>query len=88
MTGFLRAAEDFLADSKNAQNRVATRFGLAYDAAYALAHAALRSHDLRPTQDKGHRFIVFQCLVHTANAPPEVWVTLSKAHNRRNASVY
>ena len=86
--GFLASARELLTDSQNSQLSAASRFRLAYDAAYALAHAALRAHGLRPSQEKGHRAIVFQCLAHTVGAAPDIWATLSKAHSRRNASVY
>lgn len=86
--GFLAAAKSRLADSKNAQISFAGRFSLAYDAAYALALLALRANGFRPAEGKGHRFIVFQCLAHTVGVPSAIWASLSKAHEKRNASVY
>lgn len=86
--GFLASANALLADSKNINLSSPGRFSLAYDATYALALIALRLHDLRPAEGKGHRFIVFQCLAHTIDAPAEIWASLGKAHNKRNASVY
>jgi hypothetical protein len=65
-----------------------SRFALAYDAAHALALAALRAHDKRPTQEKGHRAVVFQTLGTTVGAPDKVWSTLDTYHARRNRSEY
>ncbi len=60
------------------------RFDLAYNAAHALALAALRSHGYRATK----RYIVFQVLPHTLNLGPEVWRVLAKCHDLRNRGEY
>jgi hypothetical protein len=86
--GFLTGARDYLRDSRNPANSAAGRFQLAYGAAHALALAALRIHGYRPAQGKGHRAIVFQTLPLTVGADESIWVTLDKAHTRRNASEY
>jgi uncharacterized protein (UPF0332 family) len=86
--GFLDGARTYLQDSKNLGNSAASRFQLAYSAAHALALVALRAHGYRPAQAKGHRAIVFQTLPLTVGADESIWVTLDKAHTRRNTSEY
>jgi hypothetical protein len=50
-----------IADAANASVSLEGRFDLAYNAAHALALAALRYHGYRPA----NRYIVFQALPHT-----------------------
>jgi len=88
IAGFLSGAADALGDSKQPHLSVSGHFKLAYDAAHALALVALRAHDYRPAQGPGHRRIVFQSLQHTVHAPAELWRTLDKYHDKRNASEY
>ena len=57
---------------------------MAYNAAHALALAALRWHGYRASK----RYIVFQVLPHTLGLGPEVWRVLSKCHDVRNISEY
>ena len=83
----LESAETQLRDSRNASLGAASRFLLAYNAAHALALAALRSAGYRPSS-AGHRKIIFQVLDATAGAPPELWRALDRYHDRRNASEY
>lgn len=83
----LASAEAQLRDSRNPSNSAPSRFILAYNAAHALALAALRSAGYRPSS-AGHRKIIFQVLATTAGAPPELWLALDKYHDRRNASEY
>ena len=59
--GLLRSGRTRLNDALNAANALESRFTLAYDAAHALALAALRWHGYR--SDK--RYLVFQTLKHT-----------------------
>lgn len=61
-----------------------SRFDLAYNAAHALALAALRKHGYRST----NRYIVFQVLPQTTGLGPEVWRILSKCHDQRNLAEY
>ena len=61
-----------------------SRFDLAYNASHALALAALRSHGYRSSG----RYLVFQCLEHTLNIPPEQWRVLDDAHRKRNNAQY
>ena len=61
-----------------------SRFDLAYNAAHALALAALRFLGYR----SGLRYLVFQCLQHTIDLPPEQWRILDQAHRKRNLAEY
>jgi hypothetical protein len=49
-----------------------------------MALAALRWNGYR----SGNRYLVFQCLQHTAGLGPEVWRVLSLCHDRRNRAEY
>lgn len=60
------------------------RFDLAYNAAHALALAALRRRGYRARQ----RYVVFQALPHTLGLGPEVWRVLAHAHEIRNRAEY
>ena len=82
--GLLASAVARLADSEREILSYESRFDLAYNAAHALALYALRRLGYR----SDNRYIVFQCLPHTAGLPPEVWRVLAKAHERRNLIEY
>lgn len=84
----LKRAAGLLTDAGNATLGSPSRFSLAYDAAFALATAALRLAGYRADAARGHRALVFQVLPHTVDAPAELWTALSAAHNRRNAIEY
>ena len=86
--GLLESAAQLLKDARNPQNSETTRFSVAYQAAHALALAALRACDYRPAQGLGHRAIVFQSLAHTIGAPTDLWLPIDKAHKKRNALEY
>ena len=73
-----------LADATNPAVSVDGRFDLAYNAAHALALAALRHHGYRSE----NRYVVFQALAHTLHVAPETWRVLAKAHERRNMAEY
>jgi hypothetical protein len=60
------------------------RFDLAYNAAHALALAALRYRGYR----SDNRYVVFQTLPHTLGLPTETWRVLAKCHERRNLAEY
>jgi hypothetical protein len=60
------------------------KFSLAYSAAHALALAALRWHGYRSE----NRYMVFQCLKHTAGFEAAKWRVLDKCHNLRNQAEY
>ena len=61
-----------------------SRFDLAYNAAHALALAALRDAGYRSS----NRYLVFQVLPHTLGLGPRVWRVLSRAHDVRNVMEY
>lgn len=84
----IRRAASLLTDAGNSGLSPASRFSLAYDAAFALATAALRLRGYRPDSARGHRAVVFQTLPHTIGAPTELWAALAAAHDRRNALEY
>ena len=76
LANLISRAETFLRDARNAGNSVESRFTLAYNAAHALALAALRSAGYRPSS-AGHRRIVFQVLEFTADAPKALSLALA-----------
>ncbi|MES9974762.1 MAG: hypothetical protein AB2657_15925 [Candidatus Thiodiazotropha endolucinida] len=82
--GLLQTAIDRLNDAENTDLSYASRFDLAYNAAHALALAALRSAGYR--SDK--RYLVFQCLAHTCNLRKSRIRTFSLCHDRRNRAEY
>lgn len=61
-----------------------SRFDLLYNAAHALALAALRWHGYR----SDNRILVFQALPHTVGFPPAQWRVLDRCHARRNLAEY
>ena len=63
---------------------IESRFDLAYNAAHALSLAALRWQGYRSE----NRYLVFQCLAHTLQLPPEQWRVLDQAHRKRNLAEY
>lgn len=82
--GLLRSGRVRLADAANPALSIESRFDLAYNAAHALALAALRWHGYRPE----NRYQVFQCLQHTLDLPPENRRVLDQAHRKRNLAEY
>jgi hypothetical protein len=82
--GLVRSGQVRLKDARNATNSLESRFDLAYNAAHALALAALRWHGYRSES----RYLVFQCLTHTLKLAPEQWRVLDQAHRKRNAAEY
>ena len=83
-TGLLHSAQARLVDAGNTALAVESRFDLAYNAAHALALAALRWCGYR----SANRYLVFQALPHTVGLGPEVWRILAKCHERRNIAEY
>lgn len=73
-----------LNDAQRPDLALASRFDLAYNAAHALALAALRHRGYRSE----FRFVVFQALTHTVGIQPAVWRVLAKAHGLRNVMEY
>ncbi len=82
--GLLKAALDRLNDAQNSALTFASRFDLAYNAAHGLALAALRAAGYR----SGKRYMVFQCLVHTASLDAAKVRVFSTCHDRRNLAEY
>lgn len=82
--GLVHSAGVRLADAHKEELSIESRFDLAYNAAHALALAALRWHGYR--SDK--RYLVFQCVPHTLGLGPEVWRVLTLCHERRNLAEY
>src|SRR5438477_12950872 len=82
--GLMRSGAARIKDAENEQLSVESRFDLAYNAAHALALAALRHHGYRSE----NRYLVFQTLAHTLALPPEQWRVLDAAHRKRNAVEY
>ena len=73
-----------LKDAGNEDLALESRFDLAYNAAHALALAALRRLGYRSS----NRYLVFQTRAHTADQPASVWRVLSKCHEKRNLAEY
>lgn len=84
IAGLIRSGEARLADAKNETLSIESRFDLAYNAAHALALAALRAAGYRSE----NRYLVFQCLQHTLDLASEQWRVLDQAHRQRNVSEY
>ena len=78
--GLIRSGEARLTDADNASLSLESRFDLAYNAAHALALAALRRQGYRSEK----RYTVFQTLPHTLGLPTGVWRLLAKCHGLRN----
>lgn len=84
ISGLMRSGAARLADAKNHDLSLESRFDLAYNAAHALSLAALRVAGYRSES----RYLVFQCLKHTLNIPNEEWRVLDQAHRKRNLAEY
>lgn len=82
--GLMRSAVDRLKDAQTSTLSFASRFDLAYNAAHALALTALRLSGFR--SDK--RYLVFQCLVHTAQVSKVQVRLFALCHERRNLAEY
>jgi len=82
--GLLHSGEARLKDAESDALARESRFDLAYNAAHALALAALRRTGYRSE----NRYLVFQMLPHTLGMAASVWRVLAKAHEQRNRSEY
>lgn len=80
----VRSGTRRLEDAAREELSLESRFDLAYNAAHALALAALRFHGYRSDS----RYLVFQCLQHTLDLPAEQWRVLDQAHRKRNLAEY
>jgi hypothetical protein len=84
IAGLLHSAAVRLEDARKTTIAPESRFDLAYNAAHALALAALRIHGFRT--DK--RYVVFQALPHTLGVDTPTWRLLDRCHRERNATEY
>lgn len=82
--GLVASGETRLDDVRRADLSLDGRFDLAYNAAHALALAALRRQGYRAAK----RFVVFQALAHTLDVPAARWRLLAKCHDARNRIEY
>ena len=84
LQGLLRSGMRRLEDAAREDLSLESRFDLAYNAAHALALTALRFQGYRSES----RYLVFQCLQHTLDLPPEQWRVLDETHRKRNLAEY
>jgi hypothetical protein len=84
IAGLLRTGAVRLEDARKTTNAAESRFDLAYNAAHALALAALRMHGFRAEK----RYVVFQALPHTLGVDTPTWRLLDRCHRERNATEY
>jgi hypothetical protein len=82
--GLVRSGLARLKDAQGRSLSPESRFDLAYNAAHALALAALRWHGYRSES----RYLVFRCLEHTLKLPEEPRRVLDQAHRKRNLVEY
>lgn len=82
--GLLQSGIRRLNDAERPELSNESRFDLAYNAAHALALAALRAKGYRSES----RYLVFQCLQHTLDLPQAQWRVLDQAHRKRNLAEY
>ncbi len=82
--GLVASAAARRADAARPDLSLESRFDLAYNAAHALALAALRRMGYRSDS----RYAVFQVLPYTAGLPTATWRFLAKCHERRNLAEY
>jgi hypothetical protein len=82
--GLVRSGVARLTDAARPELSLEGRFDLAYNAAHALALAALRHRGYR----SDNRYVVFQALPHTLGLPATTWRVLAKSHERRNLAEY
>jgi hypothetical protein len=78
--GLMRSADARLRDARTAALSLDSRFDLGYNAAHAIASAALRWHGYRAQ----NRYVVFQVLSHTLGVKASTWRVLDKCHRVRN----
>lgn len=82
--GLVTFGSQLFGDAKNQQNSVEGRFTLAYEAAHAFSHAALRWHGYRSEK----RYMVFQVLSFTLDIDQPVGRFLGNCHDSRNKTDY
>ena len=84
LRGLVRSGLRRFEDAAREDLSLEGRFDLAYNAAHALALAALRHRGYRSRS----RYLVFQCLQHTIDLPQAQWRVLDQAHRKRNLAEY
>jgi hypothetical protein len=84
LDGMISSGRARLGDAERTELSFESRFDLAYNAAHALALAALRFHGYRSE----NRYLVFQVLQQTVKLDATQWRVLDKAHSLRNRSEY
>ena len=84
LAGLIRSGLVRLTDTELEVLSLESRFDFAYNAAHALALAALRKLGYRSES----RYLVFQCLTHTLDLPNEQCRVLDEAHRKRNLAEY
>ena len=84
LRGLVRSGTRRLDDAARDDLSIESRFDLAYNAAHALALAALRFRGYRSES----RYLVSQCLQHTLDLPTVEWRVLDEAHRKRNLAEY
>lgn len=82
--GLIRSAKRKRQDASIAGLGEESRFDLLYNAAHALALAALRWHGYR----SDNRMLAFQALAHTVAFPAAKWRVLDRCHAKRNLAEY
>jgi hypothetical protein len=82
--GLVSSGRRRLVDSQNESLSSDSQFDLAYNAAHALALAALRQNGYRSE----NRYLVFQVLTHTLGLDAATCRIFSKCHDHRNLAEY
>ena len=82
--GLVRSAKRKLLDAATPTLGLESAFDLAYNAAHALALAALRWHGYRSE----NRYLVFLAWAHTVGFPPAKWRVLDLCPSQRNLAEY
>ena len=81
-------AANLIGDAQKIQNTLDTRFAISYDAGHALLMAAVKMNGYRPTNQHGHRQILYQILDELLPGAANAKRALSAAHNARNKAEY
>ena len=84
LDGLMRSGGARIKDAEIKSLSIESRFDLAYNAAHAIALAALRFHGYRSE----NRYLVFQVLEDTVGLPKDQWRVLDQAHAKRNRVEY
>lgn len=85
---FLDKITTKLADARNEQISLDTRFDIAYEALLQAGLAALRANALRPDSRGGHHILALQTLNNTIAYPKEKLRLLDEFRRQRSAGLY